>query len=76
MVIRAKVSTSFSDKYKKDFTNCYIQEVINTTTETSAEDVSNATTPAPVVVQVAPIAEPVAIGDAVDSGVPVEAPVE
>ena len=39
MVIRAKVITSFSEKYKKDFTNCYIQEVINTTTEVSTEDV-------------------------------------
>lgn len=47
-VVRVKVITSFSDKYKKDFTNCYIQEVINTTTETSAEDISNATHPAPI----------------------------
>lgn len=47
-VIRVKVATSFSDKYKKDFTNCYIQEVINTTTETSAENVSNMTAPAPI----------------------------
>jgi len=39
MVVRVKVVTSFSDKYKKDFTNCYIQEVINTTTEASAEGV-------------------------------------
>ncbi|KKN56263.1 hypothetical protein LCGC14_0574080 [marine sediment metagenome] len=47
-VIRIRISTAFSDKYKKEFTNCYIQEVINTTTETSAEDVSNADTPASV----------------------------
>ena len=47
-VIRVKVITSFSDKYKKDFTNCYIQEVIDTTTETSAEDVSDAPDPAPI----------------------------
>ena len=52
MVTRAKVSTSFSDKYKKDFTNCYIQEVINTTTEASAEDVSNATNPVETPVEV------------------------
>lgn len=38
-VIRAKVTTSFSDKYKKDFTNCYIQEVIDTTTTASAGEV-------------------------------------
>lgn len=42
-VVRVKVVTSFSDKYKKDFTNCYIQEVINTTTETSAEPVEGQT---------------------------------
>ncbi len=35
-IIRVKVNTAFSDKYKKDFTNCYIQEVIDTTVETSA----------------------------------------
>ena len=40
-VVRVKIITSFSDKYKKDFTNCYIQEVINTTTETSAGDIPN-----------------------------------
>jgi hypothetical protein len=51
MVLRVKVSTSFSDKYKKDFTNCYIREVINTTTETSAEPVEGQTEnpdPAPI----------------------------
>ena len=47
-VIQVRVSTSFSEKYKKDFTNCYIREVINTTTEASAEDVSDAADPAPV----------------------------
>ncbi len=36
-VVRVRIKTSWSDKYKKDFTNCYIQEVINTTTEASAE---------------------------------------
>ena len=59
MVIQTKVSTSFSDKYKKDFTNCYIQEVINTTTEASAEDVSNATTPAPIETPVEVLETPV-----------------
>ena len=39
LVVRVKVITSFSDKYKKDFTNCYIQEVIDTTTEASAGEV-------------------------------------
>ena len=63
-VVRVKVKTSFSEKYKKDFTNCYIQEVINTTSEASAGDVSNATTPAPI---------ETAIGDAPDSGIPAEA---
>lgn len=58
LVVRVKIITSFSDKYKKDFTNCYIQEVIDTTTTTSAEALT----------------EPVAIGDPVDSGVPAEAP--
>jgi len=42
-VVRVKVVTSFSDKYKKDFTNCYIQEVINTTTEISAEPIEGQT---------------------------------
>lgn len=45
LVIRAKVSTSFSDKYKKDFTNCYIQEVINTTTSTSAGEAPDGADP-------------------------------
>ena len=38
-VLRVKVRTSRSKKDGKDYTNCYILEVINTTTETSAEDV-------------------------------------
>jgi len=65
-VIRVNVRTSFSDRYKKDFTNCYIQEVINTTTEASAEDVTNAETPAPIE---APAEVPVvaSIGDSPDS---------
>ncbi len=55
-IIRVEIKTSFSDKYKKDFTNCYIREVINTTTETSAEDVCDAADPAPVdVAQEAPV---------------------
>ena len=59
-VVRVKVKTSFSEKFKKDFTNCYIQEVINTT----AEGVSNETDPAAI---------ETSIGDAPDSGVPAEA---
>ena len=50
-VIRVTVSTSFNDKYKKDFTNCYTQEVINTTEATSAEPVEGGTVnpdPAPI----------------------------
>ena len=42
LVVRVKIITSFSDKYKKDFTNCYIQEVIDTTTSTSAEPITEA----------------------------------
>ena len=37
-ILRVEVKTAFSDKYKKDFTNCYIREVINTTTEASADE--------------------------------------
>lgn len=66
LVIRAKIRTSRSRKDNKDYTNCYILEVINTTTETSAEPVET-----PAEVDVAP---ETAIGDAVDSGVPAEAP--
>ncbi len=47
-IVRVKVSTEISKQNGKEYTNCYIQEVIVATTETSAEDVSNATTPAPV----------------------------
>jgi len=36
LVVRVKVRTSRSRKDGKDYTNCYILEVINTTTETSA----------------------------------------
>lgn len=31
-VLAVKVETAFSDKFKKNFTNCYIQEVLKTTT--------------------------------------------
>lgn len=44
-VIRAKVATSYSEKYKRDFTNCYIQEVINTTTTASAEETPETVAP-------------------------------
>ena len=37
-VVSVRVKTSWSDKYKKDFVNCYIQEVINTTTETASTE--------------------------------------
>lgn len=50
-VVRVKIDTrpGKGANAGRDFTNCYIQEVINTTTETaSAEDVSNKTTPAPI----------------------------
>ena len=48
-VVRVKIVTSFSDTYKKDFTNCYIQEVINTTTEISAEPADEAPAEVPFV---------------------------
>ncbi len=50
-VVRVDVITSFSDRYKKDFTNCYIREVINTTTEASAEEVPLTDDPATVAVE-------------------------
>ena len=60
-VLRVKVRTSISKKNNKEYTNCFILEVINTTTETSAEEVSTDAVPA-------------TIGDAPDSGIPAEAP--
>jgi len=48
LVVRVKIVTSFSDKYKKDFTNCYIQEVINTTVETPVETYPDGSEPAAV----------------------------
>ncbi len=48
-VLRVEVRTSRSKKDGRDYINCYIKEVIDTTTETtSAEDVSNAVQPAPI----------------------------
>ena len=71
-VVSVRVKTSWSDKYKKDFTNCYIQEVIDTTTEASTDSVPDVAAPgeAEEVVDAAPLT----IGDAPDSGIPVEAP--
>ena len=71
-VVAVKIVTSFSDKYKKDFTNCYIKEVINTTTEVSTEEVP--VDAAAVVADVPVEATPATIGDAPDSGIPVQAP--
>ncbi len=72
-VLRVKVRTSISKKNNKEYTNCFILEVINTTTESSAEAVPvdapvTADAPAPV------DAASATIGDAPDSGVPAEAP--
>ena len=67
LVIRAKVRTSRSKKDSKDYTNCYILEVINTTTETSAEEISNT---------VAPGSETPVDDIAPGAGVPAEVPVE
>jgi len=41
LVLRVKIRTSRSKKDGKDYTNCYILEVINTTTEASAETTGN-----------------------------------
>jgi hypothetical protein len=61
-VLRVKVRTSISKKNGKEYTNCFILDVINTTTETSAEDVSNVTTPAPIETPVeAPVEAPVEV---------------
>ena len=60
LVVRVKIITSFSDKYKKDFTNCYIQEVIDTTTSTPAEAVENQT----------------GVLNEASAGVPAEAPIQ
>lgn len=74
-VLRVKVRTSISKKNSKEYTNCFILEVINTTTETSAEDVSNANTPAPVEVAVE-AADPVEIPAEIPVTVPGEPPVQ
>ena len=42
-VLRVKVRTSISQKNNKEYTNCFILEVIDTTTSTSAEPVENQT---------------------------------
>ncbi len=48
-VVRVEVRTTRSRKDGRDYTNCYIKEVIVTTTdEASAEDVSNEATAAPI----------------------------
>lgn len=78
LVIRAKVRTSRSRKDNKDYTNCFILEVINTTTETSAEDVPTTTDSAPIetpeaVVSPAGVPEPVT---EIPAEVPVEAPIQ
>ena len=44
-VVSVRIKTSWSDKYKKDFTNCYILDVINTTEAPTGEvPVEEATT--------------------------------
>ena len=58
-VLRVEVRTSISRKNGKEYTNCFILEVINTTTETSAEVSAEV---------------PGTVGDASDSGIPAEAP--
>ncbi|KKM77930.1 hypothetical protein LCGC14_1365120 [marine sediment metagenome] len=46
-VLRVKVVTSTSSKDGKDYTNCYIQEVLATENEDEAEDAVNAPEEAP-----------------------------
>ncbi len=74
-VLRVKVRTSISKKNGNEYTNCFILEVINTTTEASAEEVP-VDAPAVTVDVGADGANgsPVSIGDAPDSGIPAEAP--
>jgi len=77
LVIRAKVRTSISKKNGKEYTNCFILEVIDTTTETSAGDVPAATDPAPIetpeaVVSPAGIPEPVTEIPEVPAEVPIQ----
>ncbi|KKM77886.1 hypothetical protein LCGC14_1365530 [marine sediment metagenome] len=66
-VISAQVRTSRSQKNGKDYTNCYIKEVIDTTTEASTEEV-----PVDAVAVEADV--PATIGDTPGSGIPDEAP--
>lgn len=70
-VIRAKVETTTSKKNNKDYTNCYIQEVINT--EAPAEAVAEAAdvTAAPTVEAPAAVEAP---AETLADAVPVEAP--
>ncbi len=67
-IIRVKVKTAFSDKYKKDFTNCYIQEVIDATVEASAEPTAE--------VPAQDVEAPVDVPAEVPADVPAEAPPE
>ena len=71
-VVRVRIKTSWSDKYKKDFTNCYILDVINTT-EASAEE-----TPRPDdgYSDETPAVEPDGITEEAPAEVPAEAPTE
>lgn len=71
-VIRAKIETTKSAKTGKKYTNCYIQEVIDTTTSAdsgSVEDVSNTTHPAPIETEPIPI-ETEAIPAPIETGEP------
>lgn len=53
-VLRVKVRTSISRKNNKEYTNCFILEVINTTTEVSPEEIPETIAPAGDVPQEAP----------------------
>lgn len=75
LVLRVKVRTSRSKKDGKDYTNCYILEVINTTTEASAVEAPDGADPGGIA-EIVDVAPEVTIGDAVDSGIPAEVPAE
>lgn len=72
LVIRGKVRTSISKKNGKEYTNCFILEVINTTTEASAEPVEQTETHLP---EEATYTDPAGVPEPT-AEIPAEAPVE
>lgn len=70
LVIRGKVRTSISKKNGKEYTNCFILEVIDTTTSVEACSTPPEDNPS----EAELVGTPGTIGDAPDSGIPAEAP--